>query len=108
VVYLEEAHPTDGWLYDSVTHFLPQHTTIEARCAAAERLVGEMRALQGGADLPPLVVDTLSNEAALTYGALPERLVVIEGGLVRFIGGKGPEDYSIDEAAEALRRLVCR
>ena len=63
VVYLEEAHPTDGWLYDSVTHFVPQHTTIEARLSAAELLMGELRSLQPDGDLPPLVVDTLSNEA---------------------------------------------
>ena len=113
LVYLEEAHPTDGWMYESVTHLVPQHTTVEARCAAAELLAAEVRALlasQPGAvpAPPPLVVDTLANEASLAFGALPERLVVLQGGVVRFVGGKGPEEYSIDEARQALRRLVGR
>ena len=106
--YIEEAHPTDGWMYDSVTHFVAQHTTIESRVSASEKLLDELRALRPSGDLPPLVVDTLSNEASLTYGALPERLVVIEKGVVRFIGGKGPEEYSINEARVALAGLVGR
>ena len=109
-VYLEEAHPTDGWMYESVTHFLPQHTTVEARCAAARLLREELlaRATSGQAaeDLPPIAVDTLSNAASIAYGALPERLILLQDGVVRFIGGKGPEEYSIDEAATALRQLL--
>ena len=44
VVYLEEAHPTDGWMYGGVEHLLPQATELEQRLAAArilaDRLVG--------------------------------------------------------------------
>lgn len=50
-------------MYDSVTHFMEQHTTIGSRVAAAEKLVDELRALQPSGDLPPLVVDLLSNGA---------------------------------------------
>lgn len=111
MVYLEEAHPTDGWMYESVTHFVPQHTTTDERCAAAALLATEVRALQppnASVAPPPLAVDTLANAASLAYGALPERLVVLQGGVVRFIGGKGPEEYSIDEASLVLRRIVGR
>ena len=55
----------------------------------------------------PLVVDTMANAASIAYGALPERLAILQGGVVRFIGGKGPEEYSIDEARIALRDVLC-
>ena len=80
---------------------------MDARLSAAALLSGEMRKLHAPADLP-LVVDTLSNAASLAYGALPERIVIIKGGIVRFIGGKGPEQYSIDAAREALQQIVGR
>lgn len=105
IIYLEEAHPTDGWLYESVTHLIPQHQTMDARCEAAARLAGELSA-RGAPSTLPLVVDTLANTASYTYGALPERLVILRHGTVQFIGGKGPEDYSVDEARTALRRLL--
>ena len=104
-VYLEEAHPTDGWLYESVTHFIEQPTTMQERLCAAEGLASELRKLDAPANLP-LVVDSMSNAASVAYGALPERLVILQDGVVRFIGGKGPEMYSISEARRALQRLV--
>ena len=97
-------------MYESVTHFLPQHTSTEARCAAAgllrEELLARATPGQPADGLPPIAVDTLSNAASIAYGALPERLVLLQGGIVRFIGGKGPEEYSIDEAAAALASLL--
>jgi len=104
MVYLEEAHPTDGWLFGSVVHFLPQPTTQAQRNRAAQRLAGELREL----DAPPipLCVDTMANLASYAFGALPERLVIVQGGVVRFIGGKGPEQYSTAEARDALERLL--
>ena len=92
-------------MYESVTHFVPQHTTIADRCRCAELLASELRKLDASSTVP-LCVDTLANTASLTYGALPERLVVLRKGVVEFIGGKGPEAYSIDEARDALQRLV--
>lgn len=96
-------------MYESVTHFLPQHTTIDERCAAAERLAAELRKHAPAAPPPiPLCVDTMANAASYAYGALPERLVVLHKGRVAFIGGKGPEDYSIDEARVALAAILGR
>lgn len=61
-------------MYESVTHFVPQHATVEARCRAAGLLAAELEKLDAPRDLP-ICVDTLSNAASLAYGALPERLV---------------------------------
>jgi hypothetical protein len=106
VVYLEEAHPTDGWLYPQVQHFIKQHTTPAERAQAAKILDTKMGSLVGHtAQRIPVFTDSMSNEASLQFGALPERLAILLDGQVMFIGGKGPEDYSIAEASAALQKL---
>ena len=44
-----------------------------------------------------LWVDTMTNGAATAYAALPERLFVILDGVCVYVGGYGPDDYSVDE-----------
>ena len=78
-------------MYGAVTHHFEQPTTLAARLRAAELLRGELVS-RGGAELP-MYVDGMENLASLSFGALPERLVVIQHGKVAFIGGKGPEEY---------------
>ena len=48
----------------------------------------------------------MGNSASVAYGALPERLVILHRGRVAFIGGPGPEAYSIDAARRALVELL--
>ena len=102
--YLEEAHPTDGWLYESVTHLVKQATTDDERRAAAALLAEELRKL-GEVDAT-VVVDSLSNYASLAFGALPERLAIVRDGRLVFLGGKGPEEYSVGAAREALAAML--
>lgn len=42
VVYIEEAHPTDGWMYPAVEHFFEQHKEIRSRLKAASVLQGKL------------------------------------------------------------------
>ena len=127
MVYLEEAHPTDGWMYPAVRHFVAQHTALGERRAAAAILQQEMEAilhkeeqqqqqkpaastssssLTRSASLPRLLVDTMENKASLAFGALPERLAIVVNGRVHFLGGKGPEMYSVADCREALAKLL--
>ena len=129
VVYLEEAHPTDGWMYPAVRHFVAQHTALGERRAAAAILQQEMEAilhkeeeeeqqqqkpaastssssLTPPASLPRLLVDTMENKASLAFGALPERLAIVVNGRVHFLGGKGPEMYSVADCRAALAKLL--
>ncbi len=49
-------------------------------------------------DLPCKVyVDTMTDEACLKYGSIPERLYVIHEGKVAYAGGTGPFYYSVPE-----------
>jgi len=110
VVYLEEAHPTDGWMYPAVSHFIEQHTSLKQRVAAAEILQDELEQLCkvhgcATADLP-LCVDAMGNHASVAFGALPERLAIVLDGKIVWIGGKGPMEYSIAKAELELCKLL--
>lgn len=117
IVYIAEAHPTDGWMYPAVEQFAyrKQHTQLEDRMVAARVLraklneteLAALSAVAGGVPVP-VFADAMNDAASLAFGALPERLAIVLDGQVRFIGGKGPEDYSMDQAAAALRALVTR
>ena len=108
VIYLEEAHPTDGWLYPAVKHLIKQHKSARDRSDAAAILEEELATLaeMHQTQAIPVFADSMSNTASLAFGALPERLVIMLDGHVQFIGGKGPENYSIDDAKAALQALI--
>jgi hypothetical protein len=104
LIYVEEAHPTDGWMYGAVKHFVKQPTTLAQRSSNAQVLAEELRKLDAH-DIS-LCVDTMNNDAAMAFGALPERLAVVKNGTVRFIGGEGPHLYSVAACADAVRKLL--
>jgi len=104
LIYMEEAHPVDGWLYGQVKHRVEQPKTLAQRCSLAGLVAEELRKL-GGEDIS-VCVDTMSNSAAIAFGALPERLAIVKDGKVRFIGGEGPAHYSIAACKTALQQLL--
>ena len=109
VVYIEEAHPTDGWMYPAVQHHMRQPVALPERVRGACIVQQEVQKLAAScsADVRvPVFVDTMANTASTTFGALPERLVVVLDGVVQMIGGKGPESYSVVEAAACLDALL--
>ena len=47
--------------------------------------------------LTPIVVDTLTNEALLSYAAFPDRLYIVLDGQVAYEGEIGPWGYNLEE-----------
>lgn len=89
LVYIEEAHPSDGWRTGSQNFDIAKTCTLEARLQAARVLEGKVK------PACPIYVDTMSDEANRGYGALFERLYVLIDGHVAFQGGRGPENYDV-------------
>jgi hypothetical protein len=50
----------------------------------------------------PLLVDPIENEANRLYAGWPERLYVIEDGVIRFKGGQGPFEFDPEAVARWL------
>ena len=51
-----------------------------------------------------ILCDKMENRLSLLFAAHPERLVVLKGDQVVFIGGKGPFDYSINDLEDFLQK----
>jgi len=98
IIYIEEAHPTDGWVLGGNKYNFQQPKTLEERIDAAEILLE--------CDFPcPILVDSIDNKTNEQYAALPERLYIIYDSVVALIGGKGPDDYNPDEVIDWLTKF---
>ncbi|KTG04433.1 hypothetical protein cypCar_00008669 [Cyprinus carpio] len=87
----------DAWAFANNVD-IKVHKTLEERLAAARTLVKED-------PLCPVVVDEMTNITASKYGALPERLYVIQSGKVFYQGGIGPWGYNPEEVRKVLEKI---
>ena len=99
IVYIEEAHPSDGWAFTKEEHpvAVKKPKTIEDRLKAANML-------ETDSDKYSITVDKFDDEANKAYGGLFERLYIIQDGVVLYEGGVGPWFYNISEVREFLQR----
>lgn len=101
LVYVTEAHPTDGWmaevsLYDGITYA----TSIEERLAAARMFASDTK-LRNGATVAvnaslaeaKVLVDNMEDTLERSYEARPERLYVVKDGKVLWRCGLGPFEF---------------
>ncbi|XP_067667501.1 type I iodothyronine deiodinase-like [Haliotis asinina] len=95
VVYIEEAHPVDGWHFRGNKYHVNGSTKLEERAARTSLLKAENVTC-------PMVIDDMSNNANRKYSALPERLYVILDGIIEYAGGSGPMSYSLPELEQWL------
>ncbi|XP_071093253.1 type I iodothyronine deiodinase-like [Haliotis cracherodii] len=90
VVYIEEAHPVDGWYFRGNKYNVQTSTKLEDRATRTNYLKVEQVTC-------PIVIDDMSDNANKKYSALPERLYVISDGVIEYAGGSGPMFYSLQE-----------
>lgn len=101
-VYIQEAHPRDGWqvmanLNEGVVYDQP--ASIDERAELAQ-----ICALRLNLKMP-LLLDNMCNEVDRLYAALPERLYLIdEQGRVIFRTVVGSPGFDVDAWREAIRR----
>lgn len=100
MVYVREAHPTDGWRMvsnDRAGVALPQPTTYGERLEAA-RLCNQTMAMG-----VPMLVDTIDDAVNTVYSGIPSRFYVIDrDGKVAFKSGRGPFGFKPAEMEQAL------
>ena len=100
MVYVREAHPTDGWKMDSNGKMgvsVKQPTTLGERVEACEMF---QKKLQPGM---PVLVDELSDPVGTAYSGMPARLYVIDTqGKVAYKSGRGPFGFKPMEMEQAL------
>jgi len=52
----------------------------------------------------PLLVDPIENQANQLFAGWPERLYIVENGVIRYKGGMGPFDYHPEEVESWLAK----
>ncbi len=104
MVYVREAHPTDGWRMESndrVDVATPQPRSYGERVKVAQ-MCG--RALGLGF---PMLVDTIDDAVGARYSGMPGRLYVIDReGKVAFKSGRGPFLFKPAELEQSLILLL--
>ncbi len=94
-VYIQEAHAQDGWAFGKSNYSIYYHKTIKDRLLAADILAKK--------NLPcPLYIDIIEDECRLAYAAAPERLYVVQDGVIKYTGGMGPMFYRLGEVRKWL------
>ncbi|MGC8639495.1 MAG: deiodinase family protein [Isosphaeraceae bacterium] len=104
MVYVREAHPTDGWRMESnerVGVSTAQPTTYEERAGVARRC-GRLLGLGF-----PMLVDTIDDAVGARYSGMPGRFYLIDRqGKIAFKNGRGPYGFKPDELEHALILLL--
>uniref|UniRef100_A0A803W8K0 Iodothyronine deiodinase n=1 Tax=Ficedula albicollis TaxID=59894 RepID=A0A803W8K0_FICAL len=103
LVYIDEAHPSDGWAAPGISPSsfeVKKHRSQEERCAAAHQLLEHF-------SLPPqcqVVADCMDNNANVAYGVSFERVCIVQRQKIAYLGGKGPFFYNLREVRLWLER----
>lgn len=98
-VYITEAHARDEWwLPESFPgkENIMNHRNMEDRLATAKKFVKDLNFQS------ELVCDSFADELNERYEGWPERLYIIQDGVIVYKGGAGPFDYKLAEVKDWL------
>ena len=100
MVYVREAHPTDGWRMktnDKAGVSLAQPRTDEERAGVAQQCAKSLTPTM------PLLVDGVDDKVGNLYSGMPGRMYVIDPkGKVAYKSGRGPFGFKAGELEQAL------
>ena len=103
LVYIKEAHPSDGIAIAGETKLgsgweLKQQKTLAERLDSARKFHAALGAKS------PYFCDGIGNDAMNAFVSWPERLFVIVDGVFEFVGGYGPKQYDVGELQYVLSK----
>lgn len=100
LVYVREAHPTDGWSMDSNAKAgvaVRQPLTFGERVGVCDQFCRKLKPAL------PVVVDDIDDPVGTLYSGMPARMYVIDrNGKVAYKSGRGPFGFRPGEMEQAL------
>lgn len=104
LVYIREAHPTDGWQVGANVKekiLVTQPKSAEEREAVAGQMCSDLKI-----SLPTLI-DGLDDKVGKDYSAWPDRLYLVgTDGKIFYKGDPGPGGFKPDDLERAILRLL--
>lgn len=104
VVYVKEAHPTDGWqlgINERDKVLFAQPTTIDQRVDVAHAMCQELKISI------PTLIDNIENTTEKSYSAHPDRLYLVGvDGRIAYKSGRGPWGFKPRELEKEIRRTL--
>jgi hypothetical protein len=104
VIYIAEAHPTDGWQVPANERagvLVKTHQTMADRKLAAAKLRDEL-----GLKIP-IVVDGMDDAVQKAYSGWPDRIFIVDvEGKIAYRGAPGPRGFLPAEAMRSLDALL--
>jgi hypothetical protein len=104
MVYVQEAHPADGWQMESNESedvVFNQPKSLDERRGIAKACCERMEVGM------PTVVDDMNNTVDALYAAWPERMFILDtGGRVAYAGKRGPWGFKPEEVERWLKRNI--
>ena len=100
LIYIREAHPSDGWqtpqnLYDDVIYETPESDDERAEIAGVCQIAQDIRL--------PMLLDGIDNDIESKYISAPIRLFVIDlDGRITFNGAPGPQGFDPEAWVDAI------
>lgn len=104
LIYIREAHPSDGWqtpqnLYDDVIFETPESDDERAEIAGVCQINQDIRL--------PMLLDGIDNDIENKYISAPIRLFVIDrDGIITFNGAPGPQGFDPETWEQALKDQI--
>ena len=104
LIYIREAHPSDGWqtpqnLYDDVIFDTPETDDARAEIAGVCQISQDIRL--------PMLLDGIDNDIESKYISAPIRLFVIDPeGRITFNGAPGPQGFDPEKWNDAIQAQI--
>ncbi len=105
MIYVREAHPTDGWVIQGNKFQIKSPETDDDRRKIAQNFVEKIKVSM------PVLVDGIDDKVEKTYACWPNRMYVLDAqGKIVDKGSAGPRGVSgsMRQAAEILDRLLAK
>ncbi len=104
MVYIREAHPEEGWV---VSMNRDEGIEVNDPATNEERLEVAASCAINMKIRMPVVVDDVDDNIAAAYGALPDRLYLVDkGGKIAFQGDEGPWGFDPNALEAAIEKLT--
>ncbi len=102
MVYIREAHPTDGPRPSRRGPKVTQPTTLTERFSVAKSCAAGLKITM------PIAVDQVGGKNVDTdYAALPDRLALVDkGGKLLYYGDRGPWGFKPNDLESAIKRCL--